>query len=177
MASDKWEDDIYLPMKKLILYLAAFSAFSFGAPAHAREDGKRPNYSGRWRMIKDQSEFGKFSKPDIIVRVVDERDPTMNIHTVQTTGKNTTSSDVSYFLDGRDSSNVMSGRPATSKAFWDGDVLVIRTETKNSSDQDTQIVDRWELSLDGQTLTIASHIETTTGEADLKLVCQKEPAK
>jgi hypothetical protein len=155
-------------MKRAICCLVVLGCLSWG--------DTRPNFSGRWRMVKDQSDFGKFSRPDIIVRVVDEHPPTMNIHTVQTTGKETTSSDVSYFIDGRESTNTMSGRPATSKAFWDGEVLVIRTETKNSKDQDTQIVDRWELSHDGQTLTIDSHIETTTGEAELKLVCQKEGA-
>jgi hypothetical protein len=71
----------------------------------------------------------------------------------------------------------MSGREAISKAFWDGDALMIRTETKNSKDEDTEIVDRWELSTDGQVLTTTSHIETPQGTADLKLVCKKEEVK
>lgn len=125
-------------------------------------------------MIRAQSDFGKFKAPDMIVRVVDEHEPTLNIHTVQTTNGKTSSSDVSYFVDGRESTNVLSGRDAASKAFWDGSALTIRTLTKNSRGEDTQIVDRWDLSPDGQTLTINSHIETPNGEVDLKLVCEKE---
>ena len=140
----------------------------------AQESSQRPNFSGRWRMIKEQSDFGKFTMPDIVVRVVDHHDPTMNVHTVQTAGKNTTIADVSYFTDGRQSENVMSGRNATSKAFWDGSALMIRTETKNSKNENTEIVDRWELSPDGTILTNTSHVETPDGTADLKLVCEKE---
>ena len=135
---------------------------------------QRPNFSGRWRMVKDQSDFGKFGAPDMIVRVVDHHDPTMNVHTVQTKGKSTTSADVSYFTNGDETTNNLSGRDAISKCFWDDNTLVVRTETKNSKNEETQIIDRWDLSSDGKTLTIASHVETTQGSADLKLVCEKE---
>ena len=125
-------------------------------------------------MNKEKSDFGKFKAPDLIVRVIDEHQPTLNIHTIQTANGKTTTSDVSYFVDGRESTNVMSGRDATSKSFWDGSDLTIRTETKNSKDEDTEMVDRWQLSADGQTLTIVSHIETPNGDATLTLVCDKE---
>lgn len=151
-----------------ILSVFASQSEQPGAPA------KRPNYSGRWKMDKEKSDFGKFKAPDMIVRVVDEHEPTMNIHTIQTTDGKSTTSDVSYFVDGRETTNVLSGRDATSKSFWDGSTLSIRTETTNSKGEATQIVDRWDLSPDGQTLTITSHIETPNGEADLKLVCDKE---
>lgn len=135
---------------------------------------ERPDYSGRWRMVKEQSDFGQFVAPDMVVRVVEEHGSTMNVHTVQTRDKKTSYSDVSYFTTGEISTNSMSGRDATSKAFWDGDTLVIRTDTKDSKGQDEHIVDRWDLSPDRQMLTISSHIETVAGEADLKLVCRKE---
>ena len=144
------------------------------APFSAEDAVKHPNYSGRWKMIKDQSDFGKFKAPDMIIRVIDERDPTLNIHTLQTKNGNTTTSDVSYYINGRETTNTLGGRDAISKSFWDGPSLTIRTETKNSKGEDTQIVDRWDLSSDGQILTIASHIETPNGEVDLKLVCEKE---
>lgn len=141
------------------------------------QEVKHPNFSGRWRMVKDQSEFGKFTPPDIIVRVVDQHYPTLNVHTVQTRGKDTSVSDVSYFISGDVATNSMSGRDATSKTFWDGDTLVVNTTTKDSKDEEEQIVDRWTLSPDGQTLTVESHIATEKGGADLKLVCRKETVK
>ncbi|MFL6352816.1 MAG: hypothetical protein ACJ74Z_13335 [Bryobacteraceae bacterium] len=134
----------------------------------------KPDFSGRWRMVKDKSDFGGFTAPDIVVRVVEHRDPTLNVHTVQTTGKKSSTVDVSYFTDGSQTTNMMSGRDAVSKAFWDGPALVIRTTTKDSKGEDQVVEDRWELSEDRQTLTITSHITTTKGQADMKLVCERE---
>lgn len=164
-------------MFKLISCLAfAASLVCAGQTSDSEATAKHPNYSGRWKMNKEKSDFGKFKAPDMIIRVVDEHEPTLNIHTIQTTDGKSSSSDVSYFVDGRESGNVLSGRDATSKSFWDGSTLAIRTETTNSKGEATQMVDRWDLSADGQTLTITSHIETPNGEADLKLVCDKEKA-
>lgn len=112
--------------------------------------------------------------PDIIVRVVDQHQQTMNVHTVQTTGSKTSTSDVSYFTDGSITKNVINGRDAESKAFWDGPTLVIRTTMKDSSGENEEIVDRWDLSADQNTLTNASRITTPRGGVDMKLVCTRE---
>jgi hypothetical protein len=134
----------------------------------------KPNFSGRWRMVRDKSKFGTFKMPDIIVRVIDHHDPTLNVHTVQTAGKQTTMSDVSYFTNGNESSNSINGREAESKAFWDGAALVVKTNMLTAKGENEVIEDRWELSADGKTLTTASHITTDSGTADLTLVCEKQ---
>jgi hypothetical protein len=134
----------------------------------------RPNFSGRWRMNKEKSDFAKFKMPDMIVRVIDHHDPTMNVHTVQTTADKTTSSDVSYFTDGVTSSNVVNGRDAASRTFWDGDALVVRTDMKTAKNEDEQIEDRYELSAEGTILTTTSHVVTSKGDVTMKLVCDKE---
>jgi hypothetical protein len=134
----------------------------------------KPNFSGRWRMIKGKSQFHGFTMPDIVVRGVEHRDATLNLHTVQTTGTKTTIADVTYFTDGATANNVINGRNAKSRAYWDGAALVIITEMKTSKGEDEQIEDRWELSADGQTLTTRSLIVSEKGGADLVLVCAKE---
>jgi hypothetical protein len=145
-------------------------------PGNAQADLPAPkaDFSGRWRMVKDKSDFGGFSIPDAVVRVIEHRDPTLNVHTIQTTKDKTTSADVSYFTDGSESSNVINGHEATSKTFWDGPALVVRTNMKDSKGEDVVIEDRWELSDDQQTLTTTSHITTPKGQVDMKLVCVKE---
>lgn len=128
-------------------------------------------------MVKEKSEFHGFKTPDIIVRTVDHHDPVLNLHTVQTTGTQTSIADISYFTDGSTANNTVNGRTAQSKAYWDGAALVVRTEMKNSKGEAEQIEDRWELSEDGKTLTTRSHIVTEKGEAELTLVCVKEDTK
>jgi|SRR5579875_927352 len=162
-----------ISLRQFLVLAAIAVAFSGSLCAQSA----KPNFSGRWRMERDKSDFGNFSKPDIVVQVVDHHEPTLNVHTVETQGKKTTSADVSYFTDGSISKNIINGRDAESKAFWDGPVLVIRTTEKDSKGEDVVIEDRWELSSDGQTLIRTSHITTPRGEADLKLVSEKEAAR
>lgn len=125
-------------------------------------------------MVKSQSDFAGFHIPDIVVRVVDQQGVTMNVHTVQTSGEKTTTADVSYFTDGNVSKNVINGREAESKAFWDDPALVVRTRMKNAKGDNELIVDRWEVSSDHQTLTINSHVTTPNGEVDMKMVCERD---
>lgn len=155
----------------LVLFsvLAQTSTGSAGAssPGHT-------NFSGRWRMNKEKSDFAKFKMPDMIVRVIDHHDPTMNVHTVQTNAGKTNTSDVSYFTDGSISSNVINGRDAQSRTFWDGGALVVRTDMKTAKNEDEQIEDRYELSEDGMTLITTSHVVTSKGDVTMKLVADKE---
>lgn len=157
-----------------VLMVTAAMLWPDVASAQAEAPAAKPNFTGRWRMQKDKSNFGSFQVPDIVVQIVEHRDPTMNIHTVETRGKQTTTADVSYFTDGTISNNVINGRQAESKGFWDGKALNIRTSEKTSKGDDVVIEDRWELSDDGQTLTRTSHIITEKGSVDMTLVAQKE---
>lgn len=126
-------------------------------------------------MAKDKSNFQSFTTPDLLVQVVEDHSPTMNVHTIETKDGKTSTADVTYFTDGRPSSNVINGREATSKTYWDGSVLVVRTDMKDSKNNDIEMEDRWELSPDKQTLTRSSHVITSNGgEVTLTLVCEKE---
>ncbi|MBV9081200.1 MAG: hypothetical protein JOZ62_00880 [Acidobacteriaceae bacterium] len=135
---------------------------------------QKTNFSGRWRMVKDKSDFARATIPDMIVRVIDQRGVTMNVHTIQTVGKKTATADVSYLLDGTESQNILNGHDAVSKTFWDGPALMVRTTVKLPNNTEEVVTDRWELSEDGEMLTTTSHIVTAKGGIDLKLVCAKE---
>lgn len=127
-------------------------------------------------MDKEKSDFARATMPDMIIRVVDQRGVTMNVHTIQTTGTMTTTADVSYYTDGTESTNTVNGHTAVSKAFWDGPALMIRTTLKLTNGDDELVEDRWELSDDGQTLTTSSHVRTSKGGTELRLVCTREKA-
>ncbi len=158
-----------------LIVISVAAGFLLPLYAHAQEEAQpKADFSGRWRMVKDKSDFGRATMPDMIVRVVDQHAVTMNVHTIQTSGTKTTSADVSYFTDGSEATNIINGHDATSKAFWDGPALLIRTHIKLSNGEDEMVLDRWELSDDGQTLTTTSQITTPKGGANLKLVCVRE---
>lgn len=153
-----------------ILALAA-SATLF---AQTDKTESRPNFSGRWRMVKDRSDFAGAVMPDAIIRVIDQHETTLNIHTVQTKGATTKSADVSYFIDGSPSTNVINNHEATSKTFWDGQALNVRTVMKMANGDEEVVEDRYELGDNGNTLVTTSHISTPKGGIVMKLVCEKE---
>ncbi len=138
---------------------------------------KHPNFSGRWRMVKEKSQFNGFTVPDAVIRVVDHHDPMINLHTIQTTGQKTSMTDVTYFTDNSVTTNTIRGRDAQCRAYWDGAALVVRTKMIMKNGEHEVVEDRWELSADGKTLTTGSHIVTEAGQADLTLVCVKEDEK
>ena len=111
-------------------------------------------------MLKDKSEFNGFKVPDAVIRVVDHHGQMINLHTIQTTGKQTTMSDVSYFTDNSVTMNSIKGRDAQCRAFWDGQALVVRTKMIMDDGEREVIEDRWDLSADGKSLTTTSHIMT-----------------
>ena len=98
----------------------------------------------------------------------------MNVHTVQTTGENTSTVDVVYMTDGTQSKNSVNGRDAVSRTFWDGGALVVNTDMKTRKNEEEQIQDRYELSDDGKTLTLTSHVVTEKGDVTMTMVCSKE---
>ena len=168
-----------------LLAIAACAAFQPGSPQNQKNQAKEAtpeaekppahtNFSGRWRMDKAKSDFGTFKKPSMVVRVIDQHDPDMNVHLVQTTGDRTSTVDVTYKTDGTYSTNIVNGRDARTKSFWDGRDLVIRTNMRNSKNEPEVIEDRYSLSPDGQTLTTTSHVVTDKGEATLVLVSNRE---
>jgi hypothetical protein len=133
----------------------------------------QPNFSGEWHMDAAKSDFGKFQMPTVMIRVIVQKDPDLTIDTTQRGVNGEQTSRVYYRTDGEETVNHMSSGVGTSHAFWDGKALVIRTTMKGRNDVDIQMEERWDLSADGKTLTTTSHIGTTRGSADLKLVCER----
>ncbi len=164
------------------MFLSRRSVFLLAAaplvawPQAQRAPGALPqtDFSGRWRMEKELSDFHGFKMPGLVVRIIDDHEPTLNVHTIQTNDDKTNTTDATYFTDGSVTKNVINGREAESKCFWDGPVLVIRTSMNNAQGDAEQISDRWELSPDKATLTISSHVDTDKGAVDMKLVSKRE---
>jgi hypothetical protein len=111
--------------------------------------------------------------PTTITRVITQQGPDLKIETTQRSATGEQTSQVRYRTDGGETTNQLSSGTGTSHAFWDGNTLVIRTTMKGKNDVDIQMEERWDLSADGKTMTTTSHIVTSKGSADLKLVCNR----
>jgi hypothetical protein len=158
-------------MTTFIRTLAFLFLLAAGLPAQHAE--RKPNFSGTWRMDAEKSDFGKFPAPTTILRTIAQKDPDLVVDTTQRAANGEQTAHVVYRTDGAETKNQLSTGEGASHAFWDGNDLVIRTTMTNSKGVDVLMEERWSLSPDGQTLTTLSHIETSKGGADLKLVCHR----
>ena len=133
----------------------------------------KPNFTGEWQMDAAKSDFGKFPVPTTILRKIVQNGSDLTIDTTQRASNGEQTARVHYRTDGGETTNQLASGPATSHAFWDGQTLVIRTTMKGKGDLEVLMEERWSLSPDGKILTTTSHIETSRGSTDLKLVCDR----
>lgn len=147
------------------LALLAFSALSFG-------QGK-PNFSGTWKLNTSKSDFGPLPGPDTRTDVIEHTDPLLK-DTVSATGPQGPQNFVlNLTTDGKEATNSFGPNPAKSTLNWDGNHLLVNTNLK-FNDQDVAIKSVWNLSADGKTLTQDIHFISPMGEADQKLIYEKQ---
>jgi hypothetical protein len=78
-----------------------------------------------------------------------------------------------YTTDGKESTNTIRERESKSIVKWDGDVLLFETKGK-FGDNDFTMNDKWTLSEDGKALTINRRMSSSFGDADQKVVFEKQ---
>jgi hypothetical protein len=136
-----------------------------------------PNFSGTWTMDPAKSDFGPAPPPDSIVMVIDHKEPSIKVSTMQKGAQGEVSSDRAVTTDGKENLNKMR-TPAgdldvKSTTRWTGKTLVT---VRNIDVQGMSIIsnDTWELSADGRVLTIAQQTKTPQGDFSAKAVFNKK---
>lgn len=132
-----------------------------------------PNFSGKWALNKDQSDFRTRDgeKPDITMTIEQTAD---TLKVKQESSSEFMNREYSYKLDG--STQEVAGRGGrTSKVTpkWEGDVLVV-TSVREGQQGTMTSTERWTLSADGKTLTIAGKSQSSRGDFESKMVYQKQ---
>jgi hypothetical protein len=133
----------------------------------------QPNFSGEWKMNPTRSNFAPLPQPDKLVRKIAQHDSHLKIRTTQYGQQREIVTDLAYTTDGAECKNVIRGQVFSGNARWDGDALLIESKREV---QGMEIVqrERWTLSADGQTITIANHVETPQGAFDISIVLEKQ---
>jgi hypothetical protein len=133
-----------------------------------------PNFTGDWKLNASKSTFGQMPAPDSMTYKVTQTDPKLTVDSKQSGQMGEFARTNNYTTDGKESSNEgFQGSTMKSTAKWDGDTLAI--ETKGSfGDNEVTITQKWSLSTDGKTLTVAQAIKSPQGEFELKYVFDKQ---
>ena len=133
-----------------------------------------PNFTGDWKLNASKSTFGQMPAPDSMTYKVTQSDPKLTVDTKQSSQMGEFARTNNYTTDGKESTNEgFQGSTMKSTAKWDGDTLAI--DTKGTfGDNEVTIAQKWSLSADGKTLTIAQAIKSPQGEFEVKYVFDKQ---
>jgi hypothetical protein len=133
-----------------------------------------PNFTGDWKLNISKSDFGQIPAPDSMSYKITHADPKLTTVIKQTGQMGDVERQANYTTDGKESTNEgFQGSTTKSTAKWDGDTLVIETKAQ-FGDNEFTITQKWTLSEDGKSLTIAQAFKSSQGEGEAKLVLEKQ---
>jgi len=155
---------------KTIVFRVLAPAVLWGA---INQVSAKPNFTGEWKMNSESSSFAPLPAPDKMVRNISQHDSHLKIKTTQFGQQREIVTELSYTTDGTKCKNVIRGQEFTGTATWDGDTLVIESK-REVQGMDIVQRERWTLSADGQTLTIANHIQSPQGAFDITMGLEKQ---
>jgi hypothetical protein len=134
----------------------------------------KPNLTGDWKLNTAKSTFGDIPAPDSMTYKIDHADPKITSVSKQSSQMGEFEIHSTCTTDGKECTNEgFQGSPTKSVMKWDGDALV--AEVKGQfGDTEFTLKQRWTLSDDGKTLTIAQTFASSMGEFTQKLVFDKQ---
>jgi hypothetical protein len=135
-------------------------------------DTNQPNFTGTWKMNADKSSFGQLPRPLEYERRIDHKEPVIQMTVRQVSPMGEQSVDAMLRTDGRPTTNKYRGGEAKTTAEWAGRELALTT-IRAMEGGDAVTRETWSLSEDGKTLTSVTHMKTSRGVFDIKLVLEK----
>jgi len=155
-------------MSKHVLGTIAILALA-ALPALAKTD-----FTGDWKLNTSKSTFGEMPAPDSMTIKITHVEPKLDTVSKQSGQMGEIEMKSSYTTDGKECTNEgFQGAPMKSVVKWDGDALAIETKGQ-FGDMDFTMTQKWTLSSDGKTLTVAQNFKSAMGEGDQKLIFEKQ---
>jgi hypothetical protein len=156
-------------MRRTITLNLLFLAFCWLSAAE--QSKSKPDFSGRWEIVKERSDFGKMPQPVKMTLTSDKRDG--YLHSVQTieTPDGEHVEEGNWYPDGKRHTY---GKPVPGYSItrWEGDTLV--TERQSNDGHYKDII---KLNMEGNGQTVVETVESVTpnGKDRLRLVWRRLP--
>jgi hypothetical protein len=167
---------------KAILLTLCLLACAAAADVRKTEGKSHPDFSGTWRIDKSKSDFGEFSdrplsKADAAL-VVEHKDPELKIRRTLSLNGREEVKEFTYYTDERGETNqaTIGVGEVKSKTKWNGDKVVSEahiTRRGQSGPYELDVVQKWQVSSDGKTLTNTTTISNQMGAQQVKLVYRR----
>jgi len=156
--------------KRLFLTIALAQALCFA---------QKTDFSGTWTLNKAKSNFGNLPEnliPEDAKRMVNSSDSELKMTTVDKSSRGERTAQLTYKLDGTESTNSSRGSDMKSTAAWDGDAVVVKSKIDVGGSL-LEMEERFSLSTDRQTMTTAAKVlGTPIGDIVVNYVFEKASA-
>jgi hypothetical protein len=157
-------------MKKIALRCVAILALA----ALSCVAADKPNFTGKWTLDTEKSDFGQMPPPTSQIQEIDHKDPKLKIKTTTKSAQGDRTAEASYTTDGEENTNPgAQGSEVKSRTKWDGNKLVSNRKLSFQGNE-VEIADTQELGADGKTFTIDRTFKSAMGEGTQKLVFKKQ---
>ena len=117
-------------------------------------EGVHSNFTGVWKLIRGESDFGFLQKPHLRVDRIVHKDPQLHIRTRQKDANGDITIDRDLTIGEEAAEIMIRGRGRRIRVFWDEAVLVVETSAV-VSDKVRHTEDRWTLDHGADWPTIA----------------------
>lgn len=134
--------------------------------------GTNPDFSGDWKLDLAKSDFGKSPAPVAMTSHIQHHDPELTVESKITRAEDTYTTKYRWFTDGREVSNTIRGNEIRTTVMWNAGALISNAKTKVDG-VTLNVVDRWQLSEDGDWLTVSRTIVAPQGNAEQTFVYGK----
>ena len=137
----------------------------------------RPDFSGKWTLDLSKSDFGQMPPPESMVAVMDHKEPNLKITSTQKSAQGEITNTRTMTTDGKENTNtlrtMMGEQPLVSTTKWNGKALVTAYKLA-FQDMALEVTETWELSADGQSLTIARDFRSQQGDFSQKSIFTRQ---
>lgn len=161
-------------MRRLVPTLVM--SIALAAPAAAQQS--HPDFSGDWTLDASHSELPPMAAPQSLTMHVAQTDKSLTMErAMQSDQMGNTNNTMTFALDTTTSKNSVSAQGMTldmsSHVTWSGDTLVVATTT-DAGGQTLSQTDRWSLSTDKKTLTVATAVSVAGQSMSYKIAFAKK---
>ena len=161
-------------MRRLVPTL--LMSIALAAPAAAQQS--HPDFSGDWTLDASHSELPPMAAPQSLTMHVAQTDKSLTMErAMQSDQMGNTNNTMTFALDTTTSKNSVSAQGMTldmsSHVTWSGDTLVVATTT-DAGGQTLSQTDRWSLSTDKKTLTVATAVSVAGQSMSYKIAFAKK---
>ena len=133
----------------------------------------RPDFTGTWKLIRGESDFGFLAPPGWRLDTIAHEDPQVRIRTRQKDANGDTTVDRDLTVGGEPVTIMVRGRELQIIALWEDTVLVVETRSEVSGNA-RRIEDRRSMDAGGEWLTIERLHEQPGGAVRQRLRLRRQ---